>query len=119
MARDVFLHEYFSPSGAIAGSLLLAFISAPSMRGQSAPSSPHEPSVVFLWSQAAWQGVRDSSTTVLETAHAFCCRPVKGNVEIEMGVVRAKIQTVEEIYRLVWTAVASKRPISAIYKKVP
>jgi hypothetical protein len=33
-----------------------------------------------------------------------------------MGVVRAKIQTVEEIYRLVWTAVANKRPISAIYK---
>ena len=36
-----------------------------------------------------------------------------------MGVVRAKIQTVEEIYRLVWTAVASKRPISAMYKKLP
>jgi hypothetical protein len=26
---------------------------------------------------------------------------------------------VEEIYRLVWTAVANKRPISAIYKKLP
>ena len=36
-----------------------------------------------------------------------------------MSVVKAKIQTVEEIYRLVWTAVASKRPISAIYKKLP
>ncbi len=36
-----------------------------------------------------------------------------------MGVVRAKIQTVEEIYHLVWTAVASKRPISAMYKKLP
>jgi hypothetical protein len=32
-----------------------------------------------------------------------------------MGVVEAKIQTVEEIYRLVWTAVANKRPISANY----
>ncbi len=32
-----------------------------------------------------------------------------------MGVVRAKIQTVEEIYRLIWTAVSSKRPIEAIY----
>ena len=30
--------------------------------------------------------------------------------------VEAKIQTVEEIYRLVWTAVANKRPISANYK---
>ena len=36
-----------------------------------------------------------------------------------MGVVRAKIQRVEEIYRLLWTAVASKRPISGIYKKRP
>ena len=32
-----------------------------------------------------------------------------------MAVVRAKIQTVEDIYRLVWTAVASKRPIEASY----
>jgi hypothetical protein len=32
-----------------------------------------------------------------------------------MGVVRAKIQTIEEIYRLVWTAVASKQPIEAVY----
>ena len=32
-----------------------------------------------------------------------------------MAVVRAKIQTVEDIYRLVWTAVASKRPIEATY----
>jgi len=28
-----------------------------------------------------------------------------------MGFVRAQIQTVEEIYRLVWTAVANKQPI--------
>ena len=34
-----------------------------------------------------------------------------------MAVVRARIQTVEDIYRLVWAAVASKRPIEAIYDK--
>jgi hypothetical protein len=34
-----------------------------------------------------------------------------------MKVVQAQIQTVEEIYRLVWTAVASKRPIEAIYQR--
>jgi hypothetical protein len=33
-----------------------------------------------------------------------------------MGVVRAQIQTVEEIYRLVWTAVENKRPIGANYQ---
>ena len=32
-----------------------------------------------------------------------------------MGVTEAKIQTVEDIYRLVRTAVISKRPIRAIY----
>jgi hypothetical protein len=32
-----------------------------------------------------------------------------------MGVVQAKIQTVEDMYRLVWTAVANKRPIEARY----
>jgi hypothetical protein len=31
--------------------------------------------------------------------------------------VQAMIQTVEEIYRLVWRAVASKRPIEAVYDK--
>lgn len=36
-----------------------------------------------------------------------------------MGVVQARIQTVEEIYRLVWTAIASKRPLSAVYKEFP
>lgn len=36
-----------------------------------------------------------------------------------MGVVQAKIQTVEDIYRLVWTAVASKRPIEAGYQGLP
>ena len=33
-----------------------------------------------------------------------------------MGVVRAQIQTVGEIYRLVWTAVANKLPIEANYQ---
>ena len=33
-----------------------------------------------------------------------------------MGVVPAQIQTVEEIYRLVWTAVANKQPIGANYR---
>jgi len=32
-----------------------------------------------------------------------------------MGVVQAKIQTVEDIYRLVRTAVLGKRPIRATY----
>ena len=32
------------------------------------------------------------------------------------GVVQAPIQTVEEIYRLVWTAVSDKRPIEAMYQ---
>ena len=35
----------------------------------------------------------------------------------EMGVTEAKIQTVEDIYRLVRTAVVSKRPIRAIYHR--
>src|SRR6201995_3599229 len=33
-----------------------------------------------------------------------------------MGVVRAQIQTVEDIYRLVWTAVANRQPIEANYQ---
>ena len=33
-----------------------------------------------------------------------------------MRVVEARIQTVEEIYRLVWTAVANKQPIEATYQ---
>ena len=36
-----------------------------------------------------------------------------------MGVVKAKFQTVEDMYRLIWTAVANKQPISAIYKDLP
>jgi len=34
-----------------------------------------------------------------------------------MGVVRARIQTVEDIDQLIWTAVANKQPIEAIYDK--
>ena len=34
-----------------------------------------------------------------------------------MSVVESKIQTVEDMYRLIWTAVAKKRPISAVYKE--
>ena len=33
-----------------------------------------------------------------------------------MRVVQAQIQTVEEIYRLVWAAVENKRPIEALYQ---
>jgi hypothetical protein len=36
-----------------------------------------------------------------------------------MSVVKAKIQTVEDMYRLIWTAVANKQPISAVYKELP
>jgi hypothetical protein len=36
-----------------------------------------------------------------------------------MGVIKTKIQTVEDIYRLVWTAVANKKPLGAIYKGRP
>jgi hypothetical protein len=36
-----------------------------------------------------------------------------------MGVVEARFQTVEDIYRLVWTAVANKQAMSAIYKDRP
>jgi len=44
---------------------------------------------------------------------------VSANLEGEMGVVRANIQTVEDIYQLIWTAIASKRPIEAVYKGLP
>ena len=36
-----------------------------------------------------------------------------------MSVVKANIQTVEDMYRLIWTAIANKRPISAMYKELP
>ena len=34
-----------------------------------------------------------------------------------MGVVQAQIETVEEIYRLVWAAVANEQPIEATYQE--
>jgi hypothetical protein len=33
-----------------------------------------------------------------------------------MAVIRAQVQTLEEIYKLVWTAVANKQPIEASYQ---
>jgi hypothetical protein len=36
-----------------------------------------------------------------------------------MGVAQARSQTVEDIYRLIWIAVASKRPIEAQYHERP
>jgi hypothetical protein len=36
-----------------------------------------------------------------------------------MSVGKAKIQTVEDMYRLIWTAIAKKQPISAIDKELP
>src|ERR1051326_1568581 len=36
-----------------------------------------------------------------------------------MGVVRSNIQTVEDIYQLIWTSFASKCPIEAVYKGLP
>ena len=33
-----------------------------------------------------------------------------------MRVVRAPVQTVEEIYRLIWAAVANRQPIEAVYQ---
>ena len=32
-----------------------------------------------------------------------------------MGIVQAKIQTVEDIYRVVWTAISARRPMAAVY----
>jgi hypothetical protein len=36
-----------------------------------------------------------------------------------MSVIQAPIQTVEEIYTLVWTAVVNKKPIEAVYQGRP
>lgn len=36
-----------------------------------------------------------------------------------MRVIETRIQTVEEIYKLVWTAVANKQPIEATYQGRP
>ena len=40
-----------------------------------------------------------------------------GILKSEMSVVEAKIQTVEDMYRLIWAAIANKQPISAVYKE--
>jgi hypothetical protein len=37
----------------------------------------------------------------------------------EMGIGQAPVQTVDEIYQLLWTAVASKRPVAALYRGRP
>lgn len=37
-------------------------------------------------------------------------------IVVVMGIVQAPIQTVEEIYRLMWTAVANRQPIEAMYQ---
>src|SRR5262245_35990251 len=36
-----------------------------------------------------------------------------------MSVVEANIQTVEDMYRLIWTAIEKRQPIGALYKDVP
>jgi hypothetical protein len=36
-----------------------------------------------------------------------------------MSVVEAEIQTVEDMYRLIWTAIEKRLPISAVYKDLP
>ena len=36
-----------------------------------------------------------------------------------MSVVEAKIQTVEDLYRLVWTSVARRQPMEAYYHRRP
>jgi hypothetical protein len=36
-----------------------------------------------------------------------------------MAVIEAKIQTVEDIYRTVWTAISERRPVAAIYGGYP
>ena len=43
---------------------------------------------------------------------------LSASLEREMGIVRANIQTVEDIHQLIWTAIASKRPIEAVYKRL-
>ena len=36
-----------------------------------------------------------------------------------MGAIKARIQTVEDMYGLIWAAVANKRPTGANYKGLP
>src|SRR3954467_9116236 len=58
------------------------------------------------------------SITVLETLEERKLGAAGMDVS-RMGTARAKIRTVEDIYRSVWAAVASKRPIEARYKRYP
>ena len=44
---------------------------------------------------------------------------LSASLEREMGIVRANIQTVEDMYQLIWVAIAGKRPIEAVYKGLP
>jgi hypothetical protein len=39
------------------------------------------------------------------------------NGEKKMSVIRANIQTVDDLYRLVWTVISSKNPIEANYQR--
>ena len=52
---------------------------------------------------------------MLETVDPVEDKTGRPGIVEAMGVVRAKIQTVEDIYQLVRTAVVSKRPIRAAY----
>src|SRR3954466_1932806 len=58
------------------------------------------------------------SITVLETLEERKLGAAGMDVS-RMGTARAKIRTVEDIYRSVWAAVASKGPIEARYKRYP
>ena len=42
-----------------------------------------------------------------------------GIFEGEMSVVEAKIQTIEDMYWLIWTAIEKRQPIKAVYKDLP
>lgn len=53
--------------------------------------------------------------SVIGQAYSDVLRSVPQWLYMSHGVVQARIQTVEDIYRIVWTAVASKRPIEAQY----
>ena len=57
-----------------------------------------------------------SSTTVLQILVLSGHPVIERYREDGMGVIDSKIQAVEDMYQLIWTAVASKRPISAVYK---
>jgi hypothetical protein len=58
-------------------------------------------------------------TTVLEKVIGHRDNATSGIVKVGLSVVQAKTQTVEDMYRLIWTAIAKKQPITAIYKEFP